>query len=83
MACQFVVENVKSQVSVMVKAAECSWQICTDRQMVVYYVGTAFHYKQEAKLSLGQPTLLVVSDLKGHPRSIFMSLESEHATFYQ
>jgi len=26
--------------------------------------------KQEAQLSLGQPTVLVVSDLQGHPRSI-------------
>jgi len=34
--------------------------------------------KQEAQLSLGQPTILVVSDLQGHPKSMFcMSFESQ------
>jgi len=40
--------------------------------------------KQEAQLSLGQPTILVVSDLQGHARSIiFMSFESQYVTSYQ
>jgi len=36
---------------------------------------------QEAQLSLRQPTVLVVSDLQGHPKSmIFISSERAYAT---
>jgi len=42
------------------------------------------HITQEAQLSLGQPTILVVSNLQGHPKStIFISFESQYATSYQ
>ena len=40
--------------------------------------------KQKVQLSLGQPTVLVVSDLQGHPKSIiFISAEKTYFTFYQ
>jgi len=39
--------------------------------------------QQKAQVSLGQPTVLVVSDLQGHQRSmIFMSFESLYSTSY-
>jgi len=39
--------------------------------------------KQEAQLSPGQPTVLAVSDIQGHPSSlIFISCERAYATSY-
>jgi len=39
--------------------------------------------KQKAQLSLGQPTVLGVSDIQVHPESmIFMSFESQYDTSY-
>jgi len=39
--------------------------------------------EQKAQLSLEQPTVLVVSDLQGHPRSIiFISFERAYVTSY-
>jgi len=41
-------------------------------------------YQQETQLSLGQPTVLVVSDVQGHPKSmIFILSENQYATSYQ
>jgi len=39
--------------------------------------------RQKAQLSLEQPTVLIISDLQGHPRSmIFISSKRAYATSY-
>ena len=46
-------------------------------------IGFQLENKQEARLSLVQPTVLVVVDLQGQTRSmIVMSFDSQYATSY-
>jgi len=48
-----------------------------------HFTDKSTYSQQEAQLSLGQLTLLVVSNLQGHPRSmIFISSEKMYATSY-
>jgi len=54
------------------------WHHCPVDQNVASAVHS--NVKQEAQLSLGLPTILVVSDLQDHPRSmIFISSETAYA----
>jgi len=47
------------------------------------YLSDPFHCTTEAQLSLGQPTVLVVSDFQGNPRSmISISHNRAYDTFY-
>jgi len=44
--------------------------VCCDTDAAAPDCGHYSYINIEAQLSLGQPTILVVSDLQGHPRSV-------------